>query len=132
MSNLLRTAVAVVVGYLLMAGLITIVQEVWFGGVLWGKTPLGDLAVAGFFTFVAAVIGAVTATAIARPIGRIAATVMCCLVSLEVFFFLVTGRFPGPLWFDLSAAASLVVGILLGAELFLRFTGRVHGHCAEV
>ncbi len=32
--NLLRSISAVVVGYLVMAALITLVQEVWFGGII--------------------------------------------------------------------------------------------------
>jgi len=105
-----------------MVGLITLVQEAWFGGVAWGKTPLGVLAIAGFFTCVAAAIGAVTATAIARPTGRVAAAIMSCLVVIETSTLIVTGKVAGPLWFDLLAAASLIVAILLGAELSLRFT----------
>jgi hypothetical protein len=110
-----------------MVGLITLVQEGWFGGVGWGKTPLGVLAIAGFFTCVAAALGAVAATAIARPTGRVAAAIMSCLVVIETSTLIVTGKVVGPLWFDLLAAASLIVAILLGAELTLRFT-RSSGH----
>jgi len=49
--NLLRSILAVVVGYLVMAALITLVQEVWFGGVGFYKSSLVVLMVAGFFTF---------------------------------------------------------------------------------
>ena len=127
MRKLLRTVAGVVCGYALMVGLITFVQEGWFGGVGWGKTPFGVLATGGFFTCVAAAIGAVTATAIARPTGRVAAAIMSCLVVIETTALIVTGKVAGPLWFDFLAAASLIVAILVGAELFLRFsrlTGR--------
>jgi hypothetical protein len=120
--KLLRTVVGVVCGYAFMVGLITLVQEGWFGGVGWIKTPLGVLGIAGFFTCVAAAIGAVTATAIARPTGRVAAAIMSCVVVIETSTLIVTGKVAGPLWFDLLAAASLIVAILLGAELSLRFT----------
>lgn len=122
-KKVLRTVVGVVCGYVLMGGLITLVQEAWFGGVGWSKTPLGMLAIAGFFTCVAAAIGAVAATAIARPTGRVAAAIMSCLVVIETTTLIVTGEVTGPLWFDLLSAASLIVAILLGAELFLRITG---------
>ena len=123
MKKLLLVIAGVVCGYALMAALITLVQEGWFGGVGWDKTPPGTLAIAGFFTCVAAAIGAVTATAIARPMGRLAAGTMSCLVATETTALIITGKVAGPLWFDLLAAASLIVAILLGAELFLRFTG---------
>ena len=123
MRKLLRTVAGVVCGYLLMGLLIILVQEVWFGGVEWGKTPLGVLTIAGLFTCVAAAVGAVTASAIARPTGRVAAAIMSCLVVVETTTLIVTGTVTGPLWVDLLAAASLIVAILLGAELFFRLTG---------
>ena len=122
MKKLPRTVVGVVCGYALMVVLITLVQENWFGGVGWDKTPVGTLAIAGFFTCVAAAVGAIVATAIARPIGLLAAAIMSCVVVIETTTLVATGRVAGPLWFDILAAASLIAAILLGAELFLRFT----------
>lgn len=127
MKKPLLVVVGVVCGYALMVALITFVQEGWFGGVGWDKTPPGTLAIAGFFTCVAAAIGAIAATAIARPSGRLAAATMSCLVAIETITLITTGKVAGPLWFDLVAAASLIVAILLGAELFLRFTGTAGG-----
>jgi hypothetical protein len=121
MKKLLRTIAGVVCGYALMVVLITLVQENWFGGVGWGKTPIGTLAIAGFFTCVAAVVGAIVATAIARPTGLLAAAIMSCIVVIETTTLVATGKVAGPLWFDILAAASLIAAILLGAELFLRF-----------
>lgn len=121
--KVLRTLVGIVCGYALMVALITLVQEVWLGGVSWGKSPLGVLALAGILTSVAAAIGALAATAIARPTGRIAAAVMSGWVVIETTVLIVTGKVAGPLWFDLLAAVSLIIAILLAAELFLRYTG---------
>ena len=131
MKLLLRIVAGVACGYALMVVLITLVQEAWFGGVGWDKSPFGILAIAGFFTCVAAAIGAVIATVIARPAGRVAATIMSCLVGIETAVLVATGRVAGPLWFDLVAAASLIVAILLGAELLLRLTGSVGGKSAR-
>jgi hypothetical protein len=121
MKKLLRTVAGVVCGYALMVVLITFVQENWFGGVGWGKTPVGTLAIAGFFTCVSAAVGAIVATAIARPTGLLAAAIMSCVVVIETTTLVATGKVAGPLWFDILAAASLIAAILLGAELFLRF-----------
>ncbi len=55
--NLLRSISAVVVGYLVLVALITLVQEVWFGGVGFYKSSLTVLMVAGFFTFLSAAAG---------------------------------------------------------------------------
>jgi hypothetical protein len=103
-----------------MVILITLIQEAWFGGVSVSKSSIGVLVVAGLLTSLAAAIGSVTATAIARPCGRIAAVVMACVVVLETTVLVTTGRASGPLWFDLMGAGSLIVSILVGAEVLLR------------
>ena len=131
MKKLLRTFAGVVCGYGVLVVLITLVQETWFGGVGWGKTPRGALAIAGFFTFVAAAVGGVAATAIARLTGRVAAAILSCLVVLETTTLIVTGKVTGPLWFDVLAAASLIVAIVLGAELFLRLKVTARRQSAE-
>jgi hypothetical protein len=122
MKNFIRTIVGVVCGYAVMALLITLVQENWFGGVGWSKSSIGTLTIAGFFTCVAATAGAIFGTAIARPTGMVAAAVMSCLVVVETTTLVATGKVSGPLWFDVLAAASLIGAILLGASLFLRVT----------
>ena len=83
MKVVLRTILGVVVGYALMAILITLVQEAWFGGVAWGETPIGKLLLAGLLTCVAALVGGVVATLVARPAGRIAAVIAGFLVVVE-------------------------------------------------
>lgn len=120
MTRILRTGTGIVVGYAVMVILITLVQEAWFGGVSLGKSSVGVLVAAGLLTALAAAVGSVTATAIARPLGRIAAVVMACVVILETIVLVTTGRVSGPLWFDLMGAVSLIVSILVGAEVFLR------------
>jgi hypothetical protein len=57
MPRVLRTAIAIVVGYAVMVILITLVQEAWFGGVDYYESSRDELAVAGFFTFLSAVAG---------------------------------------------------------------------------
>lgn len=122
----LRTIAGVVCGYALMVVLITLVQETWLGGVRWGDSTLGVLAVAGLFTCVSAVVGAAVATVIARPAGRLAGGIMALLVVLETTALLVTGQAAGPFWFDALAALSLIAAILAGAEGVLRFLRSEH------
>jgi hypothetical protein len=124
MKRFIRTLVAVVIGYPLMGGLITLVQENWFGGVGWHGSPIGELFVAGFLTCVGSAIGAVVATAIAAN-GRIPALIMSGLVIVETTWLVTSGRADGPLWFDALAASSLIVAILTGTELFLWWRRRL-------
>lgn len=123
MKNALRVFAGVVSGYAVMVVLITLVQETWFGGVSWGKSSLGALAAAGFLTCVAAGIGGALATFIALPAGRLAAAIMAGLVVVETAVLFATGKVAGPLWFDVAAASSLLVAILVGAEVAVRWLG---------
>ena len=120
MKNVLRIVLGVVVGYLVMVALITLVQEVWLGGVTWRDDGLGTLALSGIFTCLSGAIGGAIATAITLPAGRLAGVVMACLTCVEGTYLYFAGILNGPLWFDLVAVASLAVAIFLGAELFLR------------
>lgn len=119
MKRFLKTAIAVVVGYALMVVLITLVQETWLGGVSYSGSTWKTLFLAGLFTFLAAVVGGLTAAWISA--GQAAALVMSGFVVLETALLFSTGKLGGPLWFDVVAAASLIVGILLGAESLIRF-----------
>jgi hypothetical protein len=122
MLKVIRGILAVVAGYAAMVVLITLVQESWLGGVVFGESSLRVLILGGAGTFLAAMIGGVIASAISGW-RRIAPLVMCAVVVVETTTLVVTGRVGGPLWFDLSAAASLLVGIMFGAELLLRLRG---------
>ncbi len=124
--KILRTAVGFVCGYALMVVLITLVQETWFGGVSFGTTPPVTLALAGFFTCVAAGLGAAAAAAIGGS-GRIPGGLMSGMVVVETTVLITTGRVSGPLWFDIASAGSLIVAILIGAEVFLSTPARKFG-----
>lgn len=120
--KILRNISAVILGYAVMVFLITLVQEVWFGGVSWGGSSYSVLFVAGFFTFLSAVAGGIVATFISGGESRIPVIVMSLIVVLETIVLVVTGRVGGPLWFDFSGSASLIVGILIAYQLIRTIT----------
>ncbi len=124
MPKLIRVVLGIVCGHGLLALLITLVQENWFGGVGWYESPIGELLLAGFLSCVAAGIGGAVATAISRPTRRLAAMIMSSLIVIETTALIITGKADGPLWFDFVAATSLIVAILLGAEMVLRLGAR--------
>lgn len=117
MLRALRFAAAVAAGYAAMVILITLVQETWLGGVGWGSSSPAALAAGGAGTFLAGMIGGFLATWIAAGHGHGPGLVMCAVVAVETSVLLASGKLAGPLWFDLAAAASLVVAILLGVRL---------------
>ncbi len=111
----LRLLSGVIAGYGAMALLITLVQERWFGGVGWYQSSMGVLAVAGFFTFLSAVVGGWFGTVVGGGTTSVVGRVMCLLVVTETSVLMLRSTLDGPLWFDVLAAGSLLLGILIGA-----------------
>ena len=105
-------------------GRVALVQETWFGGVDYYESSKLELGVAGFFTALSAVIGAAVGTAIGGSAGRVVAVVMSVEIVVETTVLTIAGEFSGPLWFDLIASASLIVGIFAGAEIARRLPRR--------
>ena len=124
MPRVLRTILAIVVGYAVMVILITLVQETWLGGVSYRESPRSVLALAGFFTFLSAGIGGLVAAWIGGRQYLAHGLAVAAGVVVETTVLLSTGGLSGPLWFDLLAALSLVIGILLGAALFSRLKSK--------
>lgn len=122
--NLTRVVLAVIAGYALMAVSIIFVQETLFGGIGYHVSSVSELLLAGLMTILCAVAGGAVARAIAGQDGWFAAAGMSAVVVVETLVLLKTGKLGGPLWFDLFAAASLIVGIFIGSTLILKKTVR--------
>lgn len=101
-----------------MVVLITVVQEGMFGGVAFGSSSTPVLAAAGILSCAAAFAGGFAAAWVAGRAYRTHALVMSGLIVIETTVLLATGQLDGPVWFDVSAAASLIAGIVAGAEVF--------------
>ena len=111
---------ATVAGYAAMFLLITVVQELMFGGVSYQKTPLPQLLVAGVLTALSAVAGGAVAASVFGKPWYPPALAVCGLVVLETTYMILANRLDGPLWFDVMASGSLVIGILAGAWVVQR------------
>lgn len=112
-----RIIAGFVIGYVVMVLLITLVQEVLFGGVSFGESSTGVLLGAGLLTVGCAVVGGWLAARIAGHRPWLVAGIMSALVAAETTALVVTGRVGGPLWFDVLAALSLMAGLFAGAWL---------------
>jgi hypothetical protein len=113
----IRIIIAVVIGYSLMGLLITAVQEWIFHGVSYNKSSLPVLAVAGLGTFLSAVTGGWVAFRINAGKTQISNLIMSVLVIIETTWILLTFKAESPMWFDILAALSLILGIMLGCNL---------------
>lgn len=123
----LRAGLGVILGYLVMVVLITLVQEVLFGGVSWHKSTLTELVIAGGLTFASAVFAGILATRVVAGKSIIPALIMTGFVAVETSLLIFTGKIGGPLWFDLAGSGSLMVGILVGWYLLGMLTKNTGG-----
>ncbi len=108
---------ATIIGYALMGLLITSIQEWIFHGVSYNKSSLAVLAVAGLGTFLSAIAGGWVAFRINSGTTILSNIFMSVLVVIETTWILKTFKAESPLWFDILAAFSLIIGILLGCHL---------------
>lgn len=108
---------ALLAGYAAMVVLITVVQEWMFGGVSYHTTALPQLLIAGGLTALSAMAGGAVAAWIFGQPWFPPPLAMCGLVVLETTYMISANKLEGPTWFDVMAASSLIVGILLGAYL---------------
>jgi hypothetical protein len=108
---------AVISGYVSMGFLITVVQEWIFGGVSYNKSSLIVLAVAGFGTFLSAILGGWLAYFINSYSTKLSNMIMCGMVIVETTWILNTFKADSPIWFDVLAALSLIIGILIPTQL---------------
>lgn len=76
----------------------------------------------------AAVLGGFVAGWIARGFPMMPALILAAENPVETTYLIVSGRTIDPAWFDMTAASSLVVGLLLGAYLRLVFRTRPHSN----
>ena len=122
-----RAILAVAAGYVVIALLSTLVQEIWLGGVSYQHSSQRVLVLAGIFTPLTAVAGGL-ATAWLSPRAPLrSGLALCALIVAETTYLYVTGRVDGPLWFEAGAAASLVVAVLLGCALARRRARALRG-----
>lgn len=116
---LARVIVATIVGYLVMVLFIALVQDLTFGGIDYYDSSLFELFFAGLGTFLAAVIGGFVAFKIGgNPYPNYT---MCILAIVETIYLISAGILTGPLWFEIMASGSLIVGILLASKLQMFF-----------
>ena len=121
LKKIMLAVLAMICGYAVMVIAITLVQEGIFGGVGFIKSSKTVLFMAGIGTFASAVLGGLTASFIFRKPGYTPHFLMCILLALETTYLITNGITKDPVWFDLLASFSLLVGIIAGWFLYRKY-----------
>lgn len=119
---LLFILLAVIVGEIALVLLITFVQEGIFGGISLTYSPWHHIILGGGGTFLAAA----TAGYLTRwiyPRSYVPVLILSILVVLETTWLISNQKTIDPLWFDMIAGSSLIVGMFLGSYIRKIFPG---------
>jgi archaellum biogenesis protein FlaJ (TadC family) len=96
----------------------TIVARLPFEPLSYGQSSAPKLLVAALVVPWSGALGGIVTAMIVpmRPILHIIPAMF--LIALESSWFYITGRVDGPLWFEVGAALSLILGFPIGAALW--------------
>ena len=116
---------AVVAGEIVLALLTTLVQEVIYGHIdHWLSAPPLHIVLAGIGNVLAAivagwVVGKISSNYLTAPLA-----IVSLLIAAETTWLISSGRTVDPVWFDVLAGFSLIVGIWIGGYLDRFLPGR--------
>ncbi|TXN37256.1 hypothetical protein FVB32_02925 [Flagellimonas hymeniacidonis] len=116
-KNYLKIALAVISGELLMVLLITLAQEIVVPGVKLGISSTSDIIIGGFGTLLSGTIAGFTATLIGGKTTTLPSILLSILVVLETSYLIFANKILNPVWFDVTAALSLIGAIWVGYYL---------------
>ena len=124
-SQVLRSALAIIVGEIVLYAGTWFVQEPIFGHVTYSD-GVPTLIGAGLLTPVAAVVAGFAVAFIAGTRPYLHLVPMCTLIVAETAFLYSRGLVDGPIWFEASAGLSLILGAIAGAYLWRHFVAASH------
>ncbi len=105
---------SIILAYLIIVIFSVIFQDALFGGLTYPESPWHHLLIGGSGTVVGAVVGGYVMSLVTRGQYRIPAILIGIWILVEAVYLTTSGVSTSPLWFDVLAASSLVVGIWFG------------------
>jgi hypothetical protein len=123
--QILRSALAIILGEILLYAGTWFVQEPIFGHVTYSDS-VPTLIGAGLLTPVAAVVAGFAVAFVAGTRPYLHLVPMSVLIVAETVFLYFRGLVDGPIWFEASAGLSLILGAMAGAYLWRHFVSAGH------
>lgn len=120
-KTILRIVFAILLGEITLILLTTFAQEVLFDGISYRISSNFDIYVGGFATFIAAVFAGLIASFINKVKNYIPQIIISFFISVETIFLISSNRTGDPIWADVLAGLSLIIGIWLGHFIVQRY-----------
>ena len=127
-KKILRIILAVLAGEIALILFTTIAQEVFFDGINFRTSSWFDIIVGGALTFLAAILAGGVARWVSKANYKAVPIAISILIITEMTYLIKEGIATGPLWFDIMAGGSLVVGIWMGYNYRKIFTPLLPSH----
>jgi hypothetical protein len=112
-----RTIAGTIVGEIALIALTTVAQEVIYHGISYNGSPTPDLILGGLLTVLAAVMAGVIAAFVGGKTNFWPHIFISIIIMTETFYLISKGVSNDPLWFDIMAGLSLVIGVWVGLLL---------------
>jgi hypothetical protein len=109
-----RTLGGVIIGEIALVLLTAFVQEVLFNGISYTSSQMKDVLIGGTGTFIAAIIAGVIAAWIGGKSNALPAVIISLIITAEMTYLITSDKTNDPIWFDILAGLSLIVGIWIG------------------
>ncbi len=119
-STAIRSIGAVLLGYAVLVIGALIFQDALFGGLTYQSPPF-DLVIGGGLTVASAVAGGYVLALTAPKHPMLHAVPLVVWLCFETTMLYLSGD--SPLWFDIVAGGSNVLGVLIGAYTWVRLNG---------
>lgn len=114
MNKYLRIGLAILQGEVALIILATVAQEVLFDGINYVKSSKTELLLGGFATFIAAILSGFVARLVIKNSNYIVPLGISLLITAETTYLITAGKTGDPLFADMLAGLSLIVGIWIG------------------
>ena len=118
-----RSLIGMILGYAVFV-FGTIIARMPFDPLSYSTSSSSTLAVAALVVPWAGVAAGIVTAAIVPSRPYLFIMPGCFLIALESSWLFITGRSDGPLWFEAGAAASLILGYVVGAALWIHLPRR--------
>ena len=118
-NKFFKTFLAVLVGEIALVLLTTLAQEVLFNGISYSESSQAELIFGGLATFIAAVLAGYIAALIGGLKNSWPHLIISVLIIIEMSYLISNDLTKDPLWFDMLAGFSLILGVWIG--LWFRF-----------
>ena len=120
-----RIVIAIVLGEVILVLGTTLAQETLFGDISWHTSTQLELALGGFFAFLAAVLAGAVAYLLVKKTTLIPIVILSVLVFLETTWLIQSGRSEEPVAVSIMAGGSLILGFWVGTWLVSKLRSTV-------